>query len=89
MELLKKERWNNLVLVATAGRLPTNLTSAFINIVGYLTYQTGFIGYLCPEKKSFHSVCNVTEGIKYVLLLTTLTLRKERGCTYPKFLPVR
>ena len=33
-------------------------------------------------KKGFHSVCNVTEGTKYVLL-TTLTLRKERGCTVP------
>ena len=80
----KNQKWNKLVLVVTAGRLPTNLTSAFI--VGYLTYQAGLIGYLYTKKKGFRSVCNVTEGTKYVAL-TTLTLRKERGCNiYPKFL---
>ena len=67
--------------MVTAGRLPKNLTSAFM--VGYRTYQAGFIGYLYPEKTySFHSVCNVMEGTRFVLL-TTLTLRKERGGTIP------
>ena len=44
----KKQKWNNPVLVVTAVRLPKNLTSAFV--VGYLTYQAGFIGNLYPEK---------------------------------------